>query len=231
MRWLFLAACLLAGQALATPDRMTTSDDRLVAATQTHFYVVRDVEDNLGSHYAALVDQHLVEIGIDSGEATRFWPLRLMAVNHLETEDYLNPGRVSERDGERHDMMAVLSGLGAQPLRPGRWAAEGVVLRDGALYAGDAEALTEFGIRKAGRAQLGLLRDYYPPIETEEDYRAAGRIDFFDLFAEGAWDCAVLPEAVSLFRAGDEVRLVKLRCEDFELSGAWSFHAILPVTD
>ena len=121
MRWLAVIlglAVWAAGPAMATPPRATMSDDRMVAATQSHLYVLRDVVDNIGSHYDELRDQYLVEISLETGEATRFWPLRRVAVSRLETGDLLNPGMVTERPGEVHDMMAVLRDAGAQPLSP-----------------------------------------------------------------------------------------------------------------
>lgn len=218
---------LASAPAMATPPRMTISDDRMVAATQAHLYVLRDVVDNIGSHYAELRDQHLVEISLETGEATRFWPLRRVAVSRLETGDLLNPGTVTERPGEVHDMMEVLRGVGAQPLSPSAWPIEGVALEDGALVREGERVLTAFGLRAAGRAQLAILREAYPPIETEADYRRAERIDFYDLYAEGDWDCRLLPESQTFFQAEQRLILVKLRCEDAALSGAWSFHALI----
>ena len=153
-------------------------EDRLIAATQTHFYVLRDVIDNVGSHYAALQDQHLVEISLDTGEATRFWPLRHMKLTSLDDQgDFMLPGSVEDREGETHDMMAILRGMGAQPLAPQTHPDLLLRLTDGALMREEDGVLaTPFAIRAAGRAQLGILRQAYPPIETEEEYRR-GRAD------------------------------------------------------
>lgn len=225
---LILGVLLMAGPALSTPPRVTMSEDRLMAATQSHIYVLRDVIDNKGSHYATLHDQHLVEISLDTGAATRFWPLRHMAIDDLVTDDYLSPGQVTERAGEVHDMIEILRRAGAEPLSPGPWAVEVLALRKGALMRGQTDQLlTPFGIRAAGRAQLGILRDYYPPIETEEEYRQAARIDFYDLYADGDWDCTLQPEGQTLFRPKERILLAKLRCEDFDLSGTWSFHVLI----
>ena len=228
MKWIIATCAIwLAGMAQATPVRITVSTDRLMAATQTHFYVLRDMWDNAGSHYAALHDQHLVEISLESGEATRFWPLRRMAVSHLATDDFLNPGQVTPRDGEVHDMMVVLAELGAQPLSPAVWKADDLTLQDGALMHEGEAVLTPFGIRAAGRAQLAILRDAYPPIETEAEYRRAERIDFYNFYAEGDWECVLQSEEQTLFQPKTKIRLVKLHCEDAEFSGAWSFHVLI----
>ncbi|PHR63296.1 MAG: hypothetical protein COA55_16725 [Alcanivorax sp.] len=111
-------------------------------------------------------------------------------------------------------MMAVLRDAGAQPLSPSAWPEEGVTLEEGALVRDGETVLTAFGLRAAGRAQLGILRDAYPPIESEAEYRRAERIDFYDLYAEGDWDCRVLPDRQTLFRQEQRLILVKLRCED-----------------
>jgi len=224
---LSLCCCLLAWPVSATPPRVTTSDDRMVAATQTHLYVLRDVVDNTGSHYSALHDQHLVEIALETGDATRFWPLRRMSINGLPENDFLNPGIVTEAEGAMHDMMALLRDLGAQPVTPGPWALTDLALAEGSLHHQGEPVLTPFGIRAAGRAQLAILRDAYPPIETEEEYFRADRIDFYDLYAEGDWLCALMPEGQVFFRPDDErIVAAKLRCED-DLGAWWSFHALI----
>ncbi len=227
--WVFLAGIVSVSEPVwATPERLTVSDDRIVAGTQTHLYVLREISDNTGSHYTALSDQHLVEISLDTGEATRFWPLRHIAVSHLDEQgDYRVPGPVTERDGETHDMMAQLRDMGAEPLAPNVWAAEDLTLENGAVLRKGAKVVTPFGLRAAGRAQLAILRDYYPPIETEEEYRKGERIDFYDLYAEGDWLCVLRPEGLGLARAADKLTIAKLHCEDAEFSGAWSFHIII----
>lgn len=219
---------LLTGSAWATPERLTTTEDRLMAATQSHVYVLRDVFDNVGSHYASLQDQHMVEISLDSGEATRFWPLRRMKVSNLDAQgNLLLPGEVVDRAGEVHDMMALLRELGAQPLSPHAFAATTLTLEDGKLMQDGRQVATNFAIRKAGRAQLGILREAYPPIETEADDMLKQRIAFYDLYAEGEWMCQLRPERHTLFRTGDKFTLAKIFCEDEPLSGAWSFHIFI----
>lgn len=216
------------GPAHATPERLTFSEDSVVAATQTHLYVRRDIYDNLGSHYLSLHDQHLIEICVETGEAVRFWPLRHMAVNHLATDDLLVPGQVTERDGETRDMVQVLRATGAEPVLPQVRVDDALSLSGGALMRDGTEQLaTPFAIRAAGRAQLAILRDAYPPIETEEDYLRRDRIDFYDLYAPGDWDCTLRGERHSLFRAADRVTVAKIYCEDAELSGGWSFHMLI----
>lgn len=216
---------LFVGVAWATPDRGMSSGDRLMAATQTHIYVLRDVIDNLGSYYEKLHDQHLIEISIDTGEATRFWPLRRMRVANLDGNTDIIPGTVTEREGETHDAFAILRGLGAEPMTPRGWLLDELALTDGALTTGGGEVIaTPFGIRAAGRAQLAILRDVYPPIETEEEYLARETADFYDLYAEGDWLCTMEPEAVLLRRPKDVVRVVKLECEMPDAVSRASFH-------
>ena len=227
IRIVALIAMVLAGSAYATPPRITASDDRLVGATQTHLYVLRDISDNVGSHYQDMRDQHLIEIDLETGEATQYWPLRRIAVSNLETDEYLYPGHVTERAGDTHDMMAVLRDVGAAPLAPHNRGDHEITLENGVLMRKGTKLATPFGIRAAGRAQLAILRDEYPPFETEEDYRDTSRINFYDLYAEGDWECQILPEGQSLSRAKDRVTVVKLHCEDFEYSGLWSFHMIM----
>lgn len=215
---------LLASVAWATPDRGMSSDDRLLAATQTHIYVLRDVVDNLGSYYEKLHDQHLVQISIDTGEATRFWPVRRMKVAHLDENTDIIPGDVTEREGETHDLSAILRAQGAEPMTPRGWLLGELALTDGAVTEGEEVLLTPFGIRAAGRAQLGILREEYPPIETEEEYFAREAMDFYDLYAEGDWTCRMEPKAVLLRRPADTVRVAKLECELVDGMSIVSFH-------
>ncbi|SLN27896.1 hypothetical protein ROA7450_01140 [Roseovarius albus] len=227
MRLLTVLLCLLAGVAMATPPRVTFSDDRILAATQSHFYVLRDITDNLGSHFHGLHDQHLIEISLDTGEATQYWPLRRIGVNHLETDDFLFPGAITEREGDTYDMMEVLRELGAEPLVPSPWEVEDFALVEGALMKGETQVLTPFAIRAAGRAQLAILRAEYPLFESEEDYRREDRIDFYDLYAEGDWECRVGGAGQTLSRITERISLIPLNCEDYNLSGLWSFHALI----
>ena len=222
------ALFLMVVSAGATPPRMASSDDRLVAATQTHLYVLRDILDNLGSHYTALHDQHLIEIDLGSGAATRHWPLRRMSVSHFnDAGDLRVPGEVTERDGETVEMIAILRDLGTEPMRPSHWPTAGLSVFEGALLRDGKQLLTPFGIRKAGRAQLAILRDVYPPNETADGWPVDDQIAFYDLYAEGEWQCEIRPEGQTLYRAQDRVLVVKLQCEDAELSGLWSFHVLV----
>jgi hypothetical protein len=215
---------LFVSVAWATPDRGMSSDDRLLAATQTHIYVLRDVVDNLGSYYEKLHDQHLIEISIDTGEATRFWPVRRMFVANLDENADVIPGYVTERDGDTNDPFAILLELRAEPMTPRGWLLDGLVMTDGAVTQGGTVILTPFGIRAAGRAQLAILRDEYPPIETEEEYFAREVMDFYDLYAEGDWVCTLDPKAVVLRRPTDVVRVAKLECEMADGVSFASFH-------
>ena len=90
------------------------------------------------------------------------------------------------------------------------------------------QLFTPFGIRAAGRAQLGILREEYPPVETEAAYLQATQIDFYNLYAEDDWDCVLRPEGQRFHRTENRALLVKLHCEDYDLNGSWSFHVIIP---
>jgi hypothetical protein len=99
------------------------------------------------------------------------------------------------------------------------------------LVKEDKTVLTPFGIRAAGRAQLAILREAYPPIETEEEYMRGERIDFYDLYAEGDWFCELMSEGQTFFRPEEErITAAKLRCED-DVGGWWSFHVLISDND
>lgn len=218
---------LLAAPATATPPRLTMSEDRVLAATQTHLYVLRDVIDNLGSHFVGLHDQHLIEIAIDTGTATRSWPLRRMQVSHLPENDLLIPGEVTDRPGDVADMMDVLREVGAEPLRPDTWEDTPLSLQNGALMRDGVQLATPFALRKAARAQLAILRDTYPPHDTETGWPDPERIDFYDLYAPGDWECRLMPDRFSVYGATRRTTAAKLHCEDSGLTGIWSFHFLI----
>lgn len=215
---------IFAGSAWATPGRVMSSDDRLMAATQSHIYVLRDVVDNLGSYYVKLHDQHLVEISLETGEATRYWPLRRIRVSYLDGNEDRIPGAVTERDGETHDMTGILRELGAEPMVPQSWVSDSLTVKDGAVTREGTVILTPFAVRAAARAQLAILREEYPPIETEAEYASGEMMDFYDLYAEGDWYCDMQSDAVLLRRAAGTLRVAKLECETAGGASEVSFH-------
>ncbi|MFK7940160.1 MAG: hypothetical protein AB8B82_12330 [Roseovarius sp.] len=212
---------------MATPDRAMHSGDRLIAATQSHIYVLRDVVDNLGNYYVKLHDQHLIEINLESGEAERYWPLRRMKVSHLEASDDRIPGQVTERVGETHDMMALLRDIGAEPMQPHGFLLDGYAVSEGAVTRDGEVILTAFGVRAAARAQLAILRADYPPIETEAAFNSHEVMDFYDLYAPGDWYCEMLRNAVLLRRATGAMRVAKLECETAGGAHVVSFHVFI----
>ncbi len=219
----------IAGPVGATPERVTSSDDRIVAATPTHLYVLRDIYDNRGSHYAELRDQHLVEIEIETHTATQFWPLRRMEINNLPVDDFQVPGVVTDLDVETHDMFAILRDLGAAPMAPHEYATQDLEMsdEDTLVEGGETVRATLDQIKVAARDQLSLLQGFYPPSETEEEFYRADKIEFYELDLEHEWECELLQEGITLFRQEGRVPVVKLHCENWDQGGSWSFHFVL----
>jgi len=64
----WLAAALLSPNAFATPPLIAHIDDRLIAESETHIYVQRQVRDNQGSHGKNHSKTYLLKIDISSGK-------------------------------------------------------------------------------------------------------------------------------------------------------------------
>ena len=64
------------GPARATPPHVAFISDLPLGHTDTHLFLLRTVDDNTGSHYAALVHQFLIKQNIRTGAAERHWPVR-----------------------------------------------------------------------------------------------------------------------------------------------------------
>lgn len=227
---LSLLCWLTASLAHATPPRMFVSDDRIVAATQMHFYVLRDLVDNQGSHYSQLHDQHLVEIAFDNHQATRSWLLRSMAINNLSTDEYLSPGQVSDGVMETTDMFDVLRQVGAVPQRLYFHSEQQELFFDGQTLKhpknGDVADISK--VAKAARAQLQSLADAYPQAASEAELIQAMAMEVYDLSNEANWICKVEPGQLGLFRTEGELRAIKIGCDDDYYSGSWTFHMFLP---
>lgn len=226
----FVFLVFVMSPALATPPRVFRSDDRIVAATQSHVYVLRDMVDNLGSHFARLHDQHLVEISLDDQKAGHSWLLRSMAINHLETGDYLVPGLVEDRISDTDDMFAILRKLGAGPEVP--------MAPEVSLYSIDGNSLVHrtagpladlADLARVARAQLLPLAQTYPRATSDAAYRAARRLEVYDLTEEENWVCDLAPEQVRLYRPAGPLEILKITCQDEVNLWFWSFHMIRPV--
>lgn len=215
--------------AQATPPRIFTSDDLIVAATQTHLYVVRDLQDNQGSHFSALVDQHLVEIDLNTHNASRSWLLRSIWVNGLGTDDYLSPGEVVEHSRDTADMFAVFREVGAAPVSATIFNDPELSLEKFALLHAKTGVVASFEkLAEAARAQLLPLAETYPHAVEEAELRAAEKMEVYDLSDATNWRCEILPFQLAIFRADDKLRVVKIACDDDYETGAWTFHMALP---
>ncbi|MCP5087505.1 MAG: hypothetical protein GY952_11960 [Rhodobacteraceae bacterium] len=213
----------------ATPDRLFDSTDRLVAATQTHLYVVRDMRDNQGSHYTALVDQHLVEIEIDGLAESRSWLLRSMLIEQLvgDGADFVSPGVITDR-AEGADIYGVLRSVGAAPMRLYPQAEAPLVFESGLTHPTKGKVASVQDIAKAARAQLEPMAKRYPQAKTEEEYIAADKMEVYDLSKPETWQCEVLAKAATIFRPEDKLRVISLACDDDYLTGMFTFHMVLP---
>ncbi|MCG6904409.1 MAG: hypothetical protein LJE68_17195 [Rhodobacter sp.] len=227
-RALTLWLVLLAGPVWATPPRVTYSDDRLVAATQTHFYVLRELVDNRGSHWSELRDQYLVEISLDSGKASNHWLLRSMQIDRLLTNVFLSPGTVTEHAGGTHDMMALLAAQGAAPMRLGYSAAQQFTVDGDGLRNADGAVVADMArIARTAKAQLLPLAIRYPPLASTPEPGGADVLEYYVMGDPADWLCVVLPGSQTLYRESGEMQLLPMQCEDDATLGRWSFHMVL----
>ncbi len=107
---------LLPGMAFATPPQVVSTLEELVGINATHVFLLRSVNDNLGSHHDELTDQMLVARNIDTGLDEQIWPLRRVHV-FFGGDDGLSENVVTEHAlDESFDMHKVLGQQGARPL-------------------------------------------------------------------------------------------------------------------
>lgn len=157
--------------AWATPDRMTGTADRLLAANATHFYVIRDIGDNRGNHYAEFRDQYLVEIAFDTHVATRHWLLRRMTLEFLGA-----PFRESwsEEPIDPPNVYAILQKSGAVPPGPvgSEYDAQGYAVENGDVvhqgHGGRRVLLRSAELRDIMRASLGPVAAIYGPDPVQD---------------------------------------------------------------
>ena len=231
LRVFTILICLIMFPAMAgaTPPRVFTSDDRIVAATQTHLYVLRELQDNQGSHYSTLIDQHLVEIDLDSHAASRSWLLRSLWENRITPEDFVSPGKVVEHQRDTVDMFAILRETGAVPQSARIAEGSDLLLTDGSLMHEKAGIVASRNVMVgAARAQLLPLMASYPRTGKASEYKAGENMEVYDLSNASNWHCELLPIQLTVFRAKDRLRIVKIGCDDDFETGAWTFHMALP---
>ena len=223
---------MLLSPAQATPPRIFTSDDQIVAATQTHFYVLRELQDNQGSHYSALIDQHLVEINLDTHAASRSWLVRSLWENRLTPDDFVSPGKVVEHQRDTVDMFSVLKEVGAVPASATMVDDPKLTLQNGSLVHEKAgEVASRETLIETARAQLLPLLEAYPRSGEASQYKAGENMEVYDLSNTAAWRCELFPIQLSVFREKDRLRVVKVACDDDFDTGAWTFHVALPDKD
>lgn len=226
--WVFLV--IVAYPLNATPDRITHASDRLVAANQTHYYVLRDISDNHGSYFYARHDQYLVEISFSDGAATQHWLLRSMKIVGMDevAHDQV-PGIVTDFPTQTHNMMEILADRKATPMymRNGFIATKrplsikhddnGTMI---GLFANDHEQiLSAAQISTALASQFSPMESFYAPLQTQEDYLDRTRISFSILQNETNGYYCTLPSGPAYFRfrsdtVSKEFRLFPIRCED-----------------
>ncbi len=187
------------------------------------------MRDNQGSHYTALVDQHLVEIDIDSLAESRSWLLRSMLIEQLvgDGADFVAPGVVVDR-AEGADLHAILRSVGAAPMRLYPQTEAPLSFDSGLIHPTRGKVMAIQDIAAKARAQLEPLANRYPRAETEEAYYAADKMEVYDLSKPETWNCEVLTEAGTIFRPEKKLRIIRLTCDDDYQTGMFTFHMVLP---
>jgi hypothetical protein len=221
----------IALQAAATPNRTTSSNDQLLAANSTHFYVLRDLVDNRGSYYAEFRDQYLVEISFADHKATRFWLLRRLTLSFEETTDPFTNWQ--EADVPAVDLTAVLKQNNAIPIRALNQSS-GLAFftwTDAGLEAKEIKAapLSQGKVGVLARRQLNPLALTYGPDPDSENWMGS-QIAVEPVGFAPRPDCEIVDSVAPFLRAGQQVVGLKLDCFfESDVYGAAAFYVFLPV--
>ncbi len=223
MIWLSLAVIgSLAGVARATPPQVVSVDDLLFGVTETHLFLLRSLEDNIGFHGVTQTDVLLVARNRKTNEDEDVWPVTRSlhraeegAVETLAIAGAVNPFEVAAERAVR-----LLLGWSAQSIRTPEIA---VTLDETALVLADGRTAATF---RLGFEEISLrlgeglerTRDRLPPYFTE----GGG-----DVLRGVRFDPAVDCEVAGFVEMGAAVWLARLNCENDETMAPVSTYMVM----
>lgn len=205
---LALGLTFWASAALATPPQLVTVEDHLFARTADQVFILRELQDNLGTHQRQLTDTLIVFRDLETGSDLGFQAAARVIDNGPEAEPRVE---ILPLTAPRAPY-SLFADFGAWPLREpifvrltGEIGGAGLTLLDrGEVVYHLSHAEVEAHLEDTLRAARGILPVHY----------AEGGVDPFDPAAfDLIQDCGV-PSSMAL-EAG-EPGLALLACEDGE---------------
>lgn len=205
----------LAGIARATPPQVVSVDDVLFGMSDTHVFLLRSLEDNMGFHGVTQTDVLLVARNLATNADEEIWPVARSihraeenSVETLTVAGAVNPFEIAAARGVR-----LLLGRSDRPVT----AAEVAVSFGGAaLVVTDGRAGTTFSLgfdeisQRLGEG-LERTRDSLPPYFTEGGGDVLRGVRF-----DPALDCEVAGFVEMAAGAAGVLWLARVSCENEE---------------
>lgn len=232
MRNLILA-CLLALLplgALATPSQSVDVEDQLIGINDTHLFLIRTLNDNLGNHHLHLVETVLVAKSLTTGLDEEFWPVRRVYYSRQE-EDVVE--KALENTVNPYDILADKKAI---PLSEGRVSfpapsdivisLEGTEISLTTTWLPNTYRISHDWLKTARDTNIRATRQAVPPFMLEGD---------IDMLLDRSFDVAADCEIAGYTRHFDfspedkpTILLVKIDCRDNE-DGTWRTQMYYPM--
>jgi hypothetical protein len=223
MIWLSIVVIgFLTSVARATPPQVVSVDDLLFGMTDTHLFLLRRLEDNMGFHGVTQTDVLLVARNRATNADEDIWPVARSlhraeegAVETLAIAGAVNPFEIAQARGAR-----LLLGWSGQPIRAAEvavtWGETALVLADGRSAATFRLGYEEM----SARLEEGLeqTRDRLPPYFTE----GGG-----DVLRGVRFDPAVDCEVAGFVEMAAAVWLARVSCENDETMAPVSTYMVV----
>lgn len=123
MSWIATGLSAIVGLApspgWATPPQTVSVREQLVGENDTHLFLLRRIDDNLGFHHTRQTDLLLIARDLSTGRDDATWPVMSVLDHGPYYEDYGQPRRVEDLSAEdRMDPFAILLRRQARLIAP-----------------------------------------------------------------------------------------------------------------
>ena len=227
-------ACLLPTQAWATPERIIRVDDSILGENDTHLFLLRRIEDNLGYYDTLQTDVVLIARNLATGRDDTTWRVISIRDHGPYFAESGLAHQVEDLDAEdRVDPFDVLLRQHARTILPDRAAVRGGrmarIIGDGIEVAlEEAEATHRISLADAATrmaASLGATGALVPARKSE-----TGRDRLSDPHIDVAGDCEI--GALHRYRTSIDPNrrdyAVRLDCGDLDGLMPLSLYVVVP---
>ncbi|WP_039018663.1 hypothetical protein [Halocynthiibacter namhaensis] len=246
--WLVLAAIWfgVTQPAVGAPDRWVAMDEQIIGQNETHFFVLRKIEDNLGYHSTTKSDVYLISRNLFTGIDERIWPV-MRTIDHGAY--YFQNGHEQRVEnlgaGERVNPFDILLWRQAWRVLPREIEADrnwlemdAIVLEEGfrvslpsTVYEADMDPM--FTALKDSTTRTRRILNSTSDRHDWDRHLTAN----INLLASGDWalEAACEIDAVYLPSASNEGAILsivaKVVCGNAEEDGGFSYWTVLPVVE